>query len=300
MLTRRALLASAACAPLVPRRVWAATTYEAGGMRIDTLSDGYLTLPGSFILGHMPQDELRPILERHGLSADQLTPPCNVTLLRDGTNTVLFDTGAGPDFQASAGRLTEALDVLGISVEDITHVVFTHAHPDHLWGVLDDFDEPLFANAQHMIGRAEFDYWTDPDTVNTIDETRTTFAVGAARRLDTLADRLRLLDDGEEVLPGLAARLTPGHTPGHMAFEIAASDPVMVVGDSIANHHVAFERPEWLSGNDQDMETAARTRVALLDRIAHEKMILIGYHLTDGGMGRAERIANGYRFVPEI
>lgn len=271
-----------------------------GGIQIDTLSDGNLVLPGDFILGGMPQEEMAAIVGRYGLPTDQLTPPCNVTLLRDGTNTVLFDVGAGPDFQPSAGKLMEAFDVLGLTPEEVTHVLFTHAHPDHIWGLLDEFDEPVFANAVTMIGQAEFEYWMDPATVNTIGEARTTFAVGAQRRLAAIAETVRLIGDGEEVLPGVAARLTAGHTPGHMAYELrAGSDSAMVVGDALGNHHVAFERPDWASGSDQDGPLAAATRTSLLDQIATAQMRLIGFHLPGGGIGRAERANGGYRFVEE-
>lgn len=303
MLTRRHLLTATAAAlatPLAPRRLWAASTLTLGSLQIDTLSDGNLVLPGDFILGGMPQDEMQAIVAKYGLPTDQLTPPCNVTLLRDGTNTVLFDVGSGPDFQPSAGKLMAALDAIGLTIEDITHVLFTHGHPDHLWGLLDEFDEPVFPNAEYMIGQAEFDYWTNPDTVATIGEARTTFAVGAARRLGVIADSVRLLADGDEPLSGIAARLTPGHTPGHLAFEIAGSTPVMVLGDCIGNHHVAFERPEWESGSDQDKGLAAATRVALLDRLATDGHAVIGYHLPGGGIGRVERADAGYRFVDEV
>ncbi len=303
MLTRRTFLTAATAslaAPFAPRRAWAISTLTLGDLRIDTLSDGNLMLPGDFIFAGLPQDELQPIVAKYGLSTDQLTPPCNVTLLRDGTNTVLFDVGAGPDFQASAGKLSEAMGALGLSVHEVTHVLFTHAHPDHLWGLLDDFDEPVFPNAEHMIGQAEFDYWTDADTVTSIGEARTTFAVGAARRLDVIADSVRLLADGEEPLPGIAARLTPGHTPGHLAFEIAGSTPVMVLGDCIGNHHVAFERPDWLTGSDQDKGLAAETRVALLDRLVAENFVVTGFHLPGGGIGRAERDGAAYRFVEDV
>ena len=303
MLTRRHLLTTATAAvaaPLAPRRLWASSTLTMGAIQIDTLSDGSLVLPGDFILGGMPQDEMAAIVAKYGLPTDQLTPPVNVTLLRDGTNTVLFDVGSGPDFQPTAGKLTEALDAIGLSPDDITHVLFTHGHPDHLWGLLDEFDEPVFANAEYMIGQTEFDYWMNPDTPDTIGEARTTFAVGAARRLGVIAETVRLLADGEEALPGIMARLTPGHTPGHMAYEIAGSTPAMVLGDCIGNHHVGFERPEWASGSDQDKDMAAATRVALLDRLAAEKHAIIGYHLPDGGIGRAEKADAGYRFVGEV
>ena len=168
MLTRRHFLTASAATlalPFAPRRLWAGASATLGDMQIDTLSDGNLTLPGDFILGGMPQDEMQAIVTKYGLPTDQLTPPCNVTLLRDGINTVLFDVGAGPDFQPSAGKLMEAFDALGLTVDDVTHVLFTHAHPDHIWGLLDEFDEPMFPNADYMIGQTEFDYWMDPETV---------------------------------------------------------------------------------------------------------------------------------------
>jgi glyoxylase-like metal-dependent hydrolase (beta-lactamase superfamily II) len=303
MLTRRRLLTTATAAlalPLAPRRLWAGTSLTFGTMQIDSLSDGSLVLPGDFILGGMPQDEMAAIVAKYGLPTDTLTPPINVTLLRDGTNTVLFDVGSGPDFQPTAGKLAEAMAALDLSPEDVTHVVFTHAHPDHLWGLLDEFDEPVFVNAQHLIGQAEFDYWIDPATVDSIGEARTTFAVGAARRLEAMADSLQIVSDGQEILPGVAARLTPGHTPGHMAYELRSGpEAVMVVGDALGNHHVAFERPDWASGSDQDGEMAATTRVALLDQITAGQMRLIGYHLPGGGIGRAERNGSSYVFVEE-
>jgi hypothetical protein len=115
MISRRTFLAAAsatALMPVAPRRLWAGSTLSLGGVQIDTLSDGMLTLPGDFILGGMPQDEMKAIVAKYGLPTDQLTPPCNVTLLRDGTNTVLFDVGSGPDFMPTAGKLLEAFDAL--------------------------------------------------------------------------------------------------------------------------------------------------------------------------------------------
>ncbi|PHS04634.1 MAG: hypothetical protein COA78_16340, partial [Blastopirellula sp.] len=123
-------------------------------------SDGHLVLPPEFVFGPMPKDQLTPILARHGISPDDpIRSVLNITLLRDGDNLILFDTGSGPSFQQTAGELAAALDAAGIAPEDITHVIFTHGHPDHLWGVLDDFDDPYFYEAQHMMGRVEWDYW---------------------------------------------------------------------------------------------------------------------------------------------
>ncbi len=304
-ITRREFLTATGAAALaagLPARAWSQATIQAGGVRIDSLSDGNLTLPGNFIFGPAPQDELAELLRGYGYDAipSRITPPCNVTLLRDGANTVLFDAGSGPAFQSSAGLLGEALGEIGVAPEDVTHVIFTHGHPDHLWGLLDDFDEPVFYEATHMIGRTEFDYWSDPDTVNNIGEARASFAVGARRRLETLgADGFTLFDGESELLPGVLAIPTFGHSPGHYSFALAAEGrQVLVAGDAITNGHMAFERPDWPSGSDQDLEMGARTRARLLDRIVAEDMTLIGYHIERPGIGRAERLSGGrYRFI---
>lgn len=273
---------------------------EMGGRRLRTVSDGHLTLPPGFLFGPMPREELAGVLAAHGIDpAAPLTPPCNVTVLEDGARIILFDAGAGPGFQPGAGKLVDALDRIGIAPEDVTHVVFTHGHPDHLWGVLDDFDDLVFADALHMMGRTEHAYWSDPDTVKTIGEARASFAAGARRRLAALDGEMALFGAGEEILPGITAVATPGHTPGHTAFRIAeGTASAMVVGDAVGNPHVAFARPAWPSGSDQDPAQGARTRAALLAELAAEGTATTGFHLPAGGIGRIAAAGDAYRFDP--
>lgn len=268
-----------------------------GGMQIDIVSDGSLVLPADFIMGANPPAEITAILAAHGAIGGALTPPCNLTLLRHQGRVVLFDVGSGPDFQPSAGRLPDTLDAMGLAPEDITHLVLTHGHPDHLWGLLDDFDDPYLPNAEILMGRAEFDYWMDPATMDSIGTARQSFAAGAQRRLEAVADRVTFFEDGAEILPGVAARGTFGHTPGHMAFELRdGSESLMVLGDSLGNPHVAFEAPGFESGSDQDPAMAAATRRGLLDQLASAQMRVAGFHLP-GGLGRVERTGGAFRFV---
>lgn len=297
--TRRQVLRGLGAATMVPALGSAGRVIASGaGREVMTASDGHLVLPGDFLFGPMPEDELAPILDRHNVSRDEVRSPCNVTVLRDEARTVLFDAGSGPAFMPSAGDLSDTLYDMGIAPEDVTDIVFTHGHPDHLWGVLDDFDELLFSEAAYHMGQAEWDYWSDPATVDTIGEARAAFAVGAGRRLEAIAERTRFFKDGDEVLPGVMAHATHGHTPGHMSFEIdTGGDPLLVAGDAVTNAHVNFERPDWPSGSDQDADMGAETRTRLLDQAAADKMRIIGFHLPGGGMGRVERKDGAYRFV---
>ncbi|MDE1132221.1 MAG: MBL fold metallo-hydrolase [Ascidiaceihabitans sp.] len=304
MFTRREILAGgASLAAGSTIGVFPATGHASlklGDIQLDVVSDGSLTLPGNFIFKPMPKDELAPILGKYNQSAEVLTPPCNVTLMRRGDRTILFDVGSGPDFSPNSGILLDSLAALDVAPEDVTDIVFTHAHPDHLWGLLDDFDDPLFPQATYLIGKSEWDYWMNPNTVSEIGETRVSFAVGARRRLEMIEDHIAFFKDGQEIIPGVAARATFGHTPGHMAIEVRdRSETVMILGDCIANHHVAFAKPEWLSGSDQDQETAAQTRVSLMDQLSHEKTKVIGYHLQGNGIGYVDKTQNGYVFIAE-
>lgn len=280
--------------------LWSKNTIEANGLKLDVLSDGHLQLPASFLFPNMPKEKYEPILKSHNLPVNILKRDCNLTLLRDGKNTILFDVGAGPNFMPTAGKISDAFDQLKVSKEEVTHVVFTHAHPDHLWGVLDEFDEPLFPNAKYLISEKEWSYWTDPNTIVTIEESRKSFAAGANRLLKDIENNLTFFKYGAEVLPNIASIDSNGHTAGHSSFEIKmGSETLIIVGDAIGNHHVSFEQPNMVAGSDEDKEQGVKSRKKLLDKISHEKNKIIGFHLPYPGIGYAEKKGTGYKFIPE-
>lgn len=262
-----------------------------------TVSDGKLVLPADFVLGPLDEAIRSEAANIAGIVGDTIESPCNLTLFQDGERIILFDAGSGPNFMPSAGEVLESLSAAGVSPEDVTDVIFTHAHPDHIWGVLDDFDEPLFVNATHHIGQDEADFWMDPSTVEKVGDARATFAVGAKARLEAIADGLNTFLDGDTVVPGVVAKATFGHTPGHMSFLV--NDAALIVGDAIGNGHLALKRPDWPSGADQDTELGILTRTTLLSELANTGILMVGFHLPNGGMGRIETADGAYRFLED-
>lgn len=289
------LLASAA----LPRRALALGHIAAGDGEIMTISDGNLSLPMAFLYPEVPKAELEPFLTANGLPTDALMPDCNVTALRRGDRVVLFDVGSGSNFMKSAGRLVENLGEAGIDPASVTDVVFTHAHPDHLWGVTDDFDELVFANAAYHISQTEWDFWSSPATLASVPAERQSFVVGAQSRFKFIEDKANFIKPGQEVLPGVEAVDTPGHTPGHLSFIVhGGSEPTLIVGDALSNTAISFAHPEWRTGSDHDQEQGVKTRQALLDRLVADTATIIGYHFDHAGIGHAERKGSAYAFVP--
>lgn len=283
---------------LFPTRTARAQTLSTGAAEITIVSDGNLVLPMGFAFPAVAREELEKLLADKGMSQDALLPDCNVTLARMDDRLVIFDVGAGANFMPSAGKLADSLAAAGIDPADVTDVVFTHAHPDHLWGLIDDFDELVFPNAEYRIGRAEWDFWSAPDAISRVPEDRQTFVIGAQNRFAAIEDRVIFIEGGQEVLPGIEAVATPGHTPGHLSFMIQGSQPVLIIGDAITNSVISFARPDWPSGSDQDPALGAQTRLTLLDRLAADKARAIGFHFPHPGAGYVERSEGAYRYVP--
>ena len=301
MLSRRTVLAGLAATAL-PRPLRAATPAfrrGLGALELMVVSDGTLSVPLSFQLPETPAAEAAALFTAHGLPPAGMPSQTNVTLVKSGGELILIDAGSGHNFQSSAGKLAENLEAAGVAPDSITKVVFTHAHPDHLWGAIDELDEPRFPNASYVIAAPEWDFWTSPQTPARMPETFQGIALASARILKRLEGKIERRRGGESVGPGLAFVETFGHTPGHMAV-IAESggQSVLIGGDVLTNPAVSFARPDWRLGSDVDRDQAVTTRRRLLDRLANERLPLIGFHLPYPGHGLVERKDNAYRFVP--
>jgi glyoxylase-like metal-dependent hydrolase (beta-lactamase superfamily II) len=301
--TRRQLLLGAAATTVslaLPRHVLAAPahTFTHGAFDITVVSDGMLMLPPEILLPDANAEERADFLKRLGGNEKGAAVQANIPLIRHGSDLILIDTGAGPYFQASAGRLAENLKTVGVKPEEITKVVFTHVHPDHSGGTTTPDGKVLFPNADYYVGEAEAAFWTDPSFETRRPTALHGFAKGARRDLGAVEDRLTLVKPGEEIVSGMAVLPTLGHTPGHLSLELAGDGNLLVTGDACTSDTIFFARPDWHFGFDTDAETALKSRQMLLDRAASEKIKMLGYHWTYPGVGYAERNGAAYRFVP--
>ena len=300
-LTRRGVLAAGAAA-LATRALpafgaVAPASFKHGAFEVTVVSDGHLVLPTSFIAPDAPPDELAPLLKMTGETGAQYDLPTNVTLLRTGADLILVDMGSGDRFMPSAGKLWANLKAAGIDKGKITKVVFTHGHPDHLWGAVDELDDLVTPEATFFVAANEWNFWQGDDAARGLPAERAGFVTGARRNYAAIKDKVKMMKPGDDIVAGLRVIDTRGHTQGHVSLEVAGGDGLIIGGDVLTHPLVSFQHPEWRPTADHVPEQAVETRHKLLDRLATDRIKLIGFHLPYPGVGIVERKDSAYRFV---
>ncbi len=204
------------------------------------------------------------------------------TVVRSGGEIVLFDTGL------SAAGTTAALSAAGIAPEDVTVVVITHMHGDHIGGMTDADGALTYPNARYFAGQVEYDHWAGTDNE--------TFAA----KVKPFAERFSFVGDGDSVVSGMTAVAAFGHTPGHMSYMLdSGGEQVLLMADT-ANHYVwSLAYPDWEVRFDMDKAAAAATRKKILGMLAADRIPLIGYHMPFPGMGYVTDAGPGsFHYVP--
>jgi glyoxylase-like metal-dependent hydrolase (beta-lactamase superfamily II) len=290
--------AALATAPLLPRGAYAAEPhrFSHGLFESTVFSDGFIMLPAEVLLPDAAPDERSQILKRLGGTPESAPVHVNIPLIRTGRDLILVDNGSGTNFQASAGKLAVNLKAAGVDPASVTKVVFTHAHPDHSGATVKPDGTLLFPNADYYVSDAEWRFWTDPNYERTLPAALHDFARGAQRDLFAVKERLTRIKSDDEIVPGMRVLDTRGHTPGHVSFELAGRDNLIITGDVTPSNVIFFEHPDWHFGFDTEPEIALKIRKAFLDRVATEKIRLIGYHWAYPGVGYAERRGSAYQF----
>ncbi len=273
-------------------------SFKLGAFRIAVIRDGMRAsgAPNETFGTNQPPEAVGALLAANFLPADNFVNSFSPTLVDTGSDVVLFDTGLGEGGrEAGMGRLAEGLKALGYGPEQISVVVLTHMHGDHIGG-LTEAGAPAFPNARYVTGRTEYDFWVSPDRVGTGAEQG---HKGVLAKVKPLAEKITFIEDGGEVVPGVTGINAFGHSPGHMIFRIDSEGKPLILTADTANHYVlSLQRPDWEVRFDMDKAAAAATRKKVFDMVATDRIAFVGYHMPFPAVGFAEKAAEGYRFVP--
>ncbi len=291
--------AATALDELVPSRY----ALKVGDIDVLVVSDGVLPLPTKMLGHNVEPSERAEWFEEMYLPQDAFDWALNVMVVRSGDRTILIDAGLGtdPDLQLPrAGQLIRRLGASGIDLTEITDVVITHMHMDHIGGLLvDGVKERLRPDLRIHIAASEVEFWKSPDF------TRTNMPQGFPDALRATATRfwskygsfVHTFEDEHEVAPGVTVRRTGGHTPGHSVVRLASGGEALTfAGDAV--FAVGFEQPNWHNGFEHDPEESARVRIALLRELAGTGEMLVATHLPFPSIGRVSADGDAFRWVP--
>ena len=265
-----------------------------GDLSITAISDGYLHA-GFELLSKIDPDEAYRIQTKAGMT-DPMAIHINCYLVHGGGRTVLIDAGAG-GFKQWGGRLKDNLLLAGIEPAAIDAILLTHAHPDHVGGLIDDTGKAAFPNAELIAHRLELMFWEDDGNLSRATERARGNFLFARQAFATYRDRLRTFDTGE-VLPGMTAVPLPGHTAGHTGYRLESDGQNLLVwGDLVHFPEIQIPRPDVSIAFDQDSHLAADTRSRLLDVVSTEGLRIAGMHLGELGFARIKKIGGQYHIA---
>lgn len=274
--------------------------FALGDMTVTMIDDGSFTFPAAAFAANQPEGSIDGFLGRFGLPTDFVTLHLQVTLIQSGDATVLIDTGMGdvtfPGNQPDNGRLLKSLAAVGVAAGDVTHVILSHGHPDHI-GACAMGGKPTFPNATYYLTPKELEFWTQaPGSEANFPN----FMLGVGNaQLEPVRDLIKPYGDGDQIVPGITAVAAPGHTLDHHAFLLeGGGKSVLHMVDAAVHWLVGPEEPEWSLAVEMDPAAAATTRRKLFSEAAAKHMTVIGYHFPFPGIGVVVEQDAGWRFVP--
>ncbi|NLR59528.1 MBL fold metallo-hydrolase [Chitinophaga polysaccharea] len=273
------------------------TAFRSGKMEIFSVTDGDVIYEDRCFAPGFPRALL-------GNNLRHFILPHNILVLRFNNRVVMFDAGNGDYTAPEAGLLRYYLHAAGITPESITDIILTHAHPDHINGLVGIGERLMFPDARIHLSQAEYDFWMSDSP----DFSKSKNAPAALLQMQQhikgilalLNSRLQLFNSTDALLEGIQPIAAAGHTPGHTLFAINTGEEQFIhMADTCHEDELLFRHPEWGTIFDIDFEQAARARQATLRELANKGQLVFGYHLPAPGFGKVIQAGDGFVWKPQ-
>jgi glyoxylase-like metal-dependent hydrolase (beta-lactamase superfamily II) len=283
--------------------------FEVGEFGCVSVSDGALNYPPESFFSNAPLERVEEALRQLNLPTSQVMTPYTCLYIDTGEHRVLVDAGAG-DLGAHAAQVFPGLDhstsvtglllknvrASGIEPSEIDTVIITHAHPDHVGGMLNETGELVYSNAHYFISQEEWEFWNS-DTAMT--KAPPIMVETARTNLGPLKERITLVEGESEIVPGVRAVAAFGHTPGHIALSIASDDESLLHVSDAVLYPLHLEHPEWTPVFDIDPEQASASKRRIFDLAAEEEALVFAHHFPPfPNLGHVHKQEQGWLWQP--
>jgi glyoxylase-like metal-dependent hydrolase (beta-lactamase superfamily II) len=272
--------ALAAPVPVAP----AAQAFSVGKFKLFALRDMQNVLPndGKVFGKDVGPEKVADALKTAGQQTDTITLDVDALLVQTPDRVVLLDTGLGPKV---GGVLMQSLDKTGVQPDQVTDILITHAHGDHVGGLVTADGKPAFPHAAIHMSATEWQWMQSMPN--------------AKPMVDVIGPSVKTFKAGDTVIPGFTSVSLPGHTPGHVGYEITSGDQHFIdIGDIVHSSIVSLEEPIWGNGYDADLAQGRITREKELARLAGSHEQVFAPHFPFPGVGTIARTGAGYAWHP--
>ncbi|MBN6152203.1 MBL fold metallo-hydrolase [Xanthomonas sp. AmX2] len=271
--------------------------FSVGSLRISALSDGTVPLDLHQLLRGIKPEEVDTLLQ-DGFAKNPLETSINTYVIASGERVVLVDTGAGELFGPVGGKLPASLEAAGYKPEQITDILITHIHTDHSGGLV-RAERMFFPNATVHVAKEDVDYFLDKSKLQ--NEAVGKFVKEALATVGPYlrAGKVKTFKGRTEILPGITAIPTPGHTPGHSFYLVKSGDEsIEFWGDIMHVGKVQFAKPSVTITFDVDQDAARDQRIQQFAQATNERQLVAVGHLPFPGIGHLRRNGDGYDWLP--
>ena len=263
----------------------AARPFHVGELSVTALHDAQIVVANdgkTFGLG-VSTHAVGKVLSAAGAPADRITLSANALLVRTGSRLILIDTGLGPQYH---GQLLASLKLAGVSPSEVTDVLLTHPHPDHIGGLLDAQGQPAFPNATIRMASAAWGWMKQH---------------APAAVVSAVTPRIQTFEPGARIAPGIRSLSLPGHTPGHVGYEITSGRSRLIdIGDAAHSSIVSLARPQWGIEFDNDQALARATREKTLAALAKDGERVFAPHFPFPGVGHIVAAGQAFAWKPGL
>lgn len=272
-----------------------------GAMDLVAVNDGVTRRPlGDEFVTNAPLEQVKALLSSQGLPTDYVDVPYTPFLVASGERRFLFDTGFADNGPPTTGRLRANLEAAGYKLEDITDVVISHYHGDHINGLRAKDGSLVFPRARVHVPAPEHAFWMDEARMNAAAPAARGAFQNARRVIGGIPeDRLVRFEPGAELAPGIVASAAFGHTPGMCIFKVTSEGQSFHYVADVTNIPSLFARnPDWAVVFDMNPDMARMTRRRVFDSMVKDRALTGGFHFPFPAFGTMEVAGGGYQFKP--